>query len=316
MSVGALAGFALVFVVVAWSTSALGALAYTAARPALVRRGPWAARRAAEVAAVAPLALGVLVVATLVAQSLIDVDHCGAHDHHAHLCLAHGAVWSERAWVLTALAVAVVTAVGRGGALAVRYLRGAHSVRALHQLSRDLGAVRLVESPRAFCFVTRRGIYASSGAWAALGETERAAVLAHEAAHLRHGDLRIRAALEIALVFAAPFAGAGLRSGWLAACERLCDARAAAEAGDPTIVASAMLSLSRLDASCAQHAFGFTPTAADIDGRIRAVLAGGPLGERAAHHIRRIALVAGAGLAVAALATAGELHHALETLLG
>ncbi|MBA3457038.1 MAG: hypothetical protein H0T42_28375, partial [Deltaproteobacteria bacterium] len=99
MSLGSLAGFALVFVVTTWTLSAAGVLALSRAQPWLRRVGPMAERRAAETAAIVPVLLGMIAVATLLLQSTFGVDHCAAHGHHAHLCVTHGTQWIERTWV-------------------------------------------------------------------------------------------------------------------------------------------------------------------------------------------------------------------------
>ncbi len=316
MSIGAAAGFALVFVVTTWTLSALGALALGHVRPWLQRIGPMAERRAAHAVAIVPIVVGALAVATLLFQSTMGVDHCEAHGHHAHLCIAHGTQWIDRSWVVVALAIVTATMLGRTVIVAASFLRGARSIRALHALSRDAGAVRLVESDRAFCFVARPGVYVSSRVWTSLSEGERAALVAHESAHIRQGDLRTRAVLEAFLVFAAPLVGDRVRSTWLAASERLCDAHAASVTGEPEVVASAMLSMCRLQATRPAPAFGFTPTVGEVEDRVRAVLAGGPLGERAAVVLGRAVIASCVALAIAGVVAAEPIHHAFETLLG
>jgi beta-lactamase regulating signal transducer with metallopeptidase domain len=173
-----------------------------------------------------------------------------------------------------------------------------------------------VESERAFCFVAGGTIYASAHVWAALSESERAALVAHETAHVHQGDLRMRALLEVSLVLAAPLVGARVRELWIASSERLCDARAADATGEPACVASAMVSLCRLQASRPVASFGFTPNASELAGRVRAVLAGGPIGERAAAILHRTVLAACLALLAGSIVAAEPLHHAFETLLG
>lgn len=316
MSLGAFAGFALVFVVTTWTLSAIGALALAKARPWLQRVGPMAERRAAQAVAIVPVVLGVFAVVTLLIQSTMGVDHCEAHGHHAHLCITHGAQWIERSWVVVSLAIVSATMLGRMVVVAASFLRGARSIRELHALSRDAGDVRLVDSDRAFCFVARPGIYVSSRVWMSLSEGERAALVAHEAAHIRNGDLRTRAVLEAFLVFAAPLVGERVRTTWLAASERLCDAHAASVTGEPETVASAMLAMCRLQAMRPVPAFGFTPTVEEVEGRVRAVLACGPLGERAAIVLGRGVVAFSVALVIAGVVAAETVHHAFETLLG
>lgn len=316
MSLGAFAGFALVFVVTAWTISTLGAFALVYSRPWLQRVGPMAERRAAEAVAVVPIVVALLAVVTLLIQSTVGVDHCEAHGHHAHLCITHGAQWIERTWVVVALAVVAATVLGRMVIVAASFARGARSIRELHGLSRDAGDVRLIDSERPFCFVARSGIYVSSRVWSSLTEGERAALVAHETAHVHHGDLRKRAVLEALLVFSAPLVGDRVRNIWLQASERLCDAHAASVTGEPETVASAMLSMCRLHASRPEPTFGFTPTADDVEGRVRAVLAGGPLGDRAAIVFARVVVASCVVLAIAGFVAAEPVHHAFETLLG
>ena len=319
MTAASLAGFALVFVTVAWTLSSLGGLLLSSVRPSLTRLGPLAERRAAEAVAIVPVLLAAVAVATLIAQSAIGVDHCEAHAHHAHLCLAHGAVWVERAWVVAALACFGAAVLTRVALLVTNGVRGARSIAQLRSVSTQAGDVRVVDSDRAFCFVAgvrRPTIYVSTRAWSALPQAERRALVAHESAHVHQGDLRRRIIIEAFLAFAAPLVGDRVRSAWMLATERLCDARAAETIGEPEAVASAMVSLCRLNASRPATTFGFTPTAQQLAQRVRAVLAGGPLGERAAIVLGRTVSIATLAV-VGVIAIAAEpLHHVFETLLG
>jgi beta-lactamase regulating signal transducer with metallopeptidase domain len=218
---------------------------------------------------------------------------------------------------VVALAIAGATFLGRAALIAMSFVRGGRSVRALHELSRDAGAVRIVDSERAFCFVAGRvpAIYVSSRVWDELPLAEREALVAHESAHVEHGDLRMRVVLEICLVFAAPLVGDRVRATWLGASERLCDAHAAS-ASSPEIVASAMVSLCRLQASRPATSFGFTPTVAELAARVESVLADRPLGKRTATLAGRIVAATCAMLIAGAAIAAEPLHHAFETLLG
>ena len=313
--IGAIAGFALVFVVTVVTVSALGALVLGVLRRRLQKLGPMAERRAAEAVAIAPVAIGVIAVTTLVVQSMIGVDHCVVHDHHAHLCLTHGAQWIERTWVVVVLAIAAATFIGRVVIVAATYVRGAQSLRALQAISLSHGDVRLVESDRTFCFVARNGVFVSSRVWSSLPEDERSALLAHEQAHVRHGDLRKRVMLEALLAFAAPLVGDRVRAVWMRASERLCDAHAAAVT-DAETVARAMVSMCRIGGTPPATVFAFTPTMEELAGRIEAVLAGGPLGDRASAMLTRAGVATCVFLAIVGVVAAEPIHHAFETLLG
>lgn len=312
----ALLGFGIVFLVCTWGLSAFGGilLAWSAGR--IQRVGPRFERRIATLVAFVPLGLGIAVTAVLLAQSALGSDHCTVHDHHAHLCLTHGAHWLELPSVTVALAIGGVTVLARAALFVRAYVRGARSARLLRAASREHDGVRLVDSARAFAFVGGAGeVYVSTRVWEALSVEQRAAMLAHEAAHIANGDLGKRVALELALMFAAPLVGGRVLSMWLSSSERLCDARAA-QASSPEVVADAMVALCRLQIERPANSFGFTPSSSELARRIEAVLNEAPLGSGLARLTGRIALVA-TGVLVTATAVAAEpLHHAFETLLG
>jgi hypothetical protein len=77
-----------------------------------------------------------------------------------------------------------------------------------------------------------------------------------------------------------------------------------------------MVSLCRLHTSRPAASLGFTPTPCELAGRVHAVLAGGPIGERAAAILGRGILVTSLLLVGAAIVAVEPLHHAFETLLG
>lgn len=315
MSIGALAGFLLVFVVTVVTMSALAGVTHAMFVERLQRTGPMAERRAAAVVAIVPVVIALLAVGALVLQARFGVDHCEVHGHHAHLCFTHGALWVERMWVVVLLTVAGATFLARATIMAASYVRGETSVRALRAMSRAHGDVQIVDSARAFCFLARGGVFVSSRVWSALPEQERAALVAHERAHARNGDLAKRLVIETLLLFAAPFVAERARSAWLRASERLCDAHAA-RVTDAETVASAMVSMCKLGSTQPVTGFAFTPTARELAGRIEALLAGGSLGERAATVLMRVAWLGCLALAYVGAVAAEPIHHAFETLLG
>ena len=318
MSIASLGGFVLVFVLVAWSLSAIGGLALLGGRTSLRRHGPAVERRAAVAVAVVPVALAFSVVAALVVRSLVGPDHCEVHHHHAHLCLVHGAVWLDRAWVVAALATVTAVVAMRSAFLVANLLRGTRGLAELASASTVHGNVRIVESERAFGFVAglvNPAIYVSSRAWSALTEIEREALVAHERAHVAHGDLRARIVLEGFLTLASPLVGELVRATWRSASERLCDTEAVKAIRDAPAVASAMVALCRLHAS-RPPALGFTPAAHELADRVQAVLNGEPSGVRSATILARAVSTAALTIIIAAGLAAEPLHHALETLLG
>lgn len=323
MNAASLVGFGVVFLLVSGLASALLTAMIRFAAP----RGPAVERRAAFLAAALPVLLGAAVVAILVGESLLGVDHCRTHGHHAHLCLVHGAAWADRAWAVALVTAGAAAVIARGAALAFSMLRG---LRLMSRLARPLqatageafvdGALVVVPSERPFCFVAglrHPRIFVSTAARRALAEDEWQAMLAHERGHIEHGDLRRRLELELLLLFAAPLAGELVRRHWDAATERLRDAGAAALAS-PESVASALVCMAKAALRLrAGQLVSFTPPAGrGLALRITSLLDRSPLGEREARRVARVALLSTGSLALLALLLAGPLHHALETLLG
>jgi Zn-dependent protease with chaperone function len=312
-------GFALVLVLALGALSALAAAAVVLAGGALRRRGPLAERRAIELAAVAPPLMAGALLLALVAQSYLGVDHCTRHDHHAHLCVAHGDGWSQRAWVVAVVSAAAALVLARLVFVVARLAGAAGAIRRLRALSRHDGDVRLVDSPHAFCFVAgvrAPEIFASTAAWRGLADDERAAMVAHERGHRLHGDVLRRLGLDLALIVAAPWVGAGLAGRWAHATERLRDADAARAVGDPEPVARALVRLCRLARDASLPGLAFAGRGRLLAERVEALLTPGPSGRRAARRLSIASTVSLAVLIALAAALAGPLHHALETLLG
>ncbi len=337
MSAASLIGFGVVLLMVSWLTSAGLALGIGK----LARLGPAVERKAATLAAVLPVVLGIAVVATLVVESIIGVDHCDTHGHHAHLCLVHGAAWAERRWAVVLIAGGSALLLWRGVALASSLWRGARMTR---QLTSPLvggaapvgsgatpvgsGAgedgvgdmLRVVPSERPFCFVAgmrRPRIFASTAARRALGDEEWRAMLAHEREHITHRDLLHRLGLELLLLLAAPFAASKVRAHWDSATERLRD-HDAADRATPEAVASALLCMAKATLQLrASGQAAFMPQAqSELSQRITSLLDRAPRGDGEARRVARFALLAVGGLALLTIAHADPLHHALETLLG
>lgn len=317
---GALVGFAMVFVLTAWTVSALVYLMFGVTRRRLRRLGPAAERRITALAGALPLLLGATVVATLVIRSIAGHDHCPAHDHHAHLCVAHGDAWIERPWAVALVAAAAAVLLARLSMLGGALLRGRRALAQVRAASTRLAEIRLVDSQRPFCFVAglrRPEIYVSTAAWHGLDADEREAMLAHERGHVRHHDLAWRSLIEVVTAFGAPLMPAPLLARWEHATERLRDDDAAVALGAPEDVAGAMVHLCRLGASPAgAGSVGFTPMPGALNDRVEALLAGGPRGERAAVALGLSWLALVTAVAIAIATHAEPLHHALESLLG
>lgn len=316
MSAASLIGFGVVFLLVCWTASAVLALLVTT----VGRRGPAVERRMAELAAVVPVALACAVVGILAVESVVGIDHCDSHGHHAHLCIRHGIGWAERPWAVAAVVAGVAVVGARGLLLVIATVRGHQMVSRLRAAVVGDARVQLVTSERVFCFVAglvRPTIYVSTAARDALSPEEWSAMLAHEQSHVANRDLMHRLGLELLLLLAAPLAGIVIRERWDAATERLRDTDAAEQAS-PEAVASALVHMARAQALPPLGGIAaFTPTGEQLlTTRVEALLDGAPRGVESARRLARVALASSVVVVTLAFVFAQPLHHALETLLG
>lgn len=327
MTAASLVGFALALVVVAWLASVGLTGAVLVAQPWLRRCGPATERTATTLAIVMPPMIAVALVVPVVVDSVLaagtaGADHCGIHDHHAHLCVVHGGAWADAPGAIVALALVGALVLGRLSRLAwaVFTMR-----RAVARLDASLPAkvaaaeLRLVPTTHTFCFVAgvrHPRIYIGAGLWQRLDDEARAALLAHERAHIAQRDPAGSIALAALAAFAPPGLAAVLQRRWAAATERLCDARAVA-ATSVDAVARALMVTARAerDPAPGDLALAFAPRA-DLADRVDAVLAEGPTGAAAAQTLSGAALGLLGGVALLAAAAIDPTHHALETLLG
>lgn len=321
---GSWVAFGLLFFTTTLSLSVLLNAGVLLARPLLRRSGAWVERQASTAALVLPPLLGLSVVVALGAQSALALadgtDHCLAHGHHLHLCLQHGRAWLEQAWALALVAAAATFVTARAVASVWSHTLAQRASATLRTLGTALGErCYLVPSQERFAFtvgVFSPAVLLSSAAWEALGPQERAAVVAHELAHLEHGDLWRRVMLGFAASFGAPFLVEHTLRLWALSAERICDRRAAQVVGRPSVVASAMLELVRVTPSPLAPAGALFAASGDVPERVRSVLSEEPGGERPARHLVRWAAAAGVALTVACGVFAEPLHHLLETILG
>ena len=324
---GSLIGFALVWVVTTWLTSAGLAGWLLRARDRLRRMGPRAERRAASIALALPVALGAVVTIGLAGFSLLGpsfgvADHCLWHDHHLHLCLRHGTAWLTHSWTVALTAGLAALLVVRVARAAVRWWNTARRLRALRAVSceramPDGTLVVCAPSRQRFCFTaglrTPR-IYIGSATLDQLRRDEQRAMIAHERAHVAFGDLWRGSALSMLALLGAPGLAASALRAWRDAGERLCDRVAADTVGSPEAVASAIVAFARVPACSTGYAF--LPHPAQVVERVEAVLGDAPRGDRAARRLGATAALALLGFAAFAALLADPLHHAVETLLG
>jgi Zn-dependent protease with chaperone function len=327
---GSLLGFGLVFLAVSWAGSALLGGALLALRKRVRRTGPRTERALAAAALIAPPFAAATLVVSLAGLSLMQVlsgrgDHCTTHDHHLHLCLQHGGDWAENT-------VAVLALLLLGSVLVAGLVRRLHAYRATSELIREIERhavarhdlptdVSLVPSGTPLCVtagIRKPRILISTASWNLLAVDERRAVLAHERAHIEHGDTRWRLALSLLGAFGLPGLGRRLLAIWMHAAERLCDWRASITVEEPTVVAQALVRLAR--ASSVARAPRIAETLAfaspnSVADRVEAILDAEPDGAALGSRALTALAVAATLHSVATILFAGPLHHLLETLL-
>lgn len=183
-------------------------------------------------AALSAVLLPLVMMAAIVASNLFPsagwmASHCGAHSHdHIHACLntaEQGAlpVW-HGAVALLAIVIAMVSLV-RTLATERRLQR---RLQALIKLSNGQGRFRRLHDARAVALAVGGGepaVLLSSGLLNSLNPHQRRIVLAHESAHLRHGDPRRNRLVVLFLALSIPPLAKRLRTVWENALEEAAD---------------------------------------------------------------------------------------------
>jgi Zn-dependent protease with chaperone function len=324
VTAASLVAFSTVFVATSLGLSVLFLVSLFLGRPILRRLGPWVERRAATVALVLPPLLAFGLVLTLAASSAVALwrgtDHCLAHAHHLHLCLVHGAAWVSQPWALClVIAAATFVAARCSLSLSAHWVaqRAASHLRAIGSPLRE--RTYLVPSDDRFAFTAgllSPTVVFSSAAWEILEPEQREAILAHELAHVAHGDIWRRAALGVAACFGAPYLVSRALRIWELAAERICDRHAAHAVDRPSTVASAMLALVRARPARFAPEGAVFAAASHVTERIESVLREEPSGESHARRLLIVFAVVSALFAIACAVFAGPIHHTLETILG
>ncbi len=255
------------------------------------------------------LSVGVTVAAAIPAA---QGCHCGGGLSAAlHLCFVH----PEQSLSLLPLALLPLLV------LAVRIAKHAppflRRARAGLALSRSGRLFNRVAAPigNAFSILwPRPRIVVDSAWWSELRPLERRIVLAHECAHLRRGDPIVLELLSSMALFLPRSLAGSVLTAWRDHAERQADAVAARKLGDPSAVASLLVSLHR--GAQARTALGLAfQDGSGLESRVRALLEGRPtistgtdLGPRS-----RLAMALAIGLP---LAMAQRVHAFIESLIG
>lgn len=287
--------------------------------------------------ATAPIATALLL--AVLAPGLLgllqpELDHCGEHAGHLHLCLVHAPALAL-AWLAAALGTALAW-LAWNGLRAHRQLHATRrAVQALRAQATPLrhapaeasdgseatnGPVLQVDGAEAVALTTgflRPRTFVSRGLVDALEDDELTALLAHERAHVRRREPLRRWLARVGTRPLWPAARRAILRAVVLSSEQVCDAAAARETG-PEAVARAIL---RVEALARRVRDRTAPTDAPslvagfgdgaLDARIEALL-----GPATAAPPRRLAAVGWlGGSAIAVVALASVLHHAAEHLL-
>lgn len=306
------------------ATALLVAVAYPWLRRRLSRLPGRLRARLVMMTLAAPL-LAALVLSTLALLPGLTalvwpaLDHCTHHDdEHFHLCVVHAPTLVDlgMSWGLL-MATLLFLSIGLGRT-ARRVQRGHRLLRRLQRNARGAssGAHAIVDSeaPLALTAGLRRPqVFVTRGLLDGIDSRSQRAILAHEAAHVRRRDPLRKLVAELLAVAQVPLIRRMLLDDLCLACEEACDDEAALSVGDRTLVAMALVRLSRLVERTPTRA---TPLAArfgdtSIGIRVHALL--GP--PKPSPLMPRTSVSVISAVVVAALLI-GPLHHVTETLLG
>ncbi len=294
------------FLATAWCSAALLFPAWNTA----VARRPSLARRTLLVAALPALAGVAVALAAFVPGdphlgALLGCHCATSMPGWIHLCPAHPT--TAPGVLLPSLATLLLLGPGRLGALA-RLAR--------EPLGAGTGATpTVVDLPRPVALLVgwlRPSLVVDRGLWRALEPAHRAAVVAHEQAHLHRRDPLVLAALRGLGSLGPARAGHTLAGHWLRHAEREADAGAAHALDNPLVVAEALLRCARLGARTDAAVLGWT---GGLEGRVEALVDRDGDIHPARSKPGASDLAALAVVAAAALLSVPWLHHHLEHLL-
>lgn len=171
------------------------------------------------------------------------------HDHWhrwAQAVQAHPTVHAGLHLFNVALLLAIPVVLGRTLFHATRAATFARTLRGLPMEERRLAGavVHVLPVDRAFCFVSgvrRPRIFVGQALLSALSPREAAAMVAHEAAHVRRRDPLMLAILNLLYALCPLPGGVRLVTAWVRTAERVCDEAAAQACGDRRQVAAALV---------------------------------------------------------------------------
>jgi Zn-dependent protease with chaperone function len=325
LALGLVAASLVIFLSVAACVAVMSRMLYSATPGWLGKLAPAARANCLLAWAAAPLLVGLVTLVFIFSPSMahligLSADHCHAHGHHAHLCVAHTMLLTGSSLERMILGGIAVIVLGRAFSAWIRLRPAQRALRMLLDLGkRSSGAPCYYIVPSAHPFaltagLTRPEVLVSSRLFDKLKPSELATVLSHEWAHQRRRDaLRLFAAdllCELHLPVTRRFIQQHLRL----AVEQACDEAAARQSGDRLHVAEVILKVMRMARTANPLPFvgpSFTGSNASlmVEGLLRPELAPRPwLG---AGSFVLIGLLIAAGLV-----TGDWWHHSAEALFG
>jgi Zn-dependent protease with chaperone function len=300
---------------VGWSCAAIGdRLAGPLSQSTALR----AALALLPVASAASVALS-----ALSPQALLWACHCLAHPHHPHLCLEHASF----SWVLVVAAALAIPLVMRS-ALSLAALRSDYFETS--RWAARLSVSETVEVDGAPVDVTEQAggqaltlglfrprVVFGQLLWARLDADGRNAIAAHERAHVARRDPLTLLLVRAACCFVGASSADRLVRSWRRAAEIACDRLAARAVGDPTTVATALVTCGRLQLERCAAPSSLAAASDDLELRIQCLLAQEALPQADRRgDLASVLFRMGVVTVLLILVVGPGTHHAMETLLG
>jgi hypothetical protein len=298
-------------------------LATTAVAPVLLRRAalprldPQARKMRLLLVALLPWAVPLMVVSAVFVPAIakplgVIAHHCVEHGPgHPHICLAHPPIVALSPWHWLAVSFAFLWLLWRIGTHVLHRRRVRAQLRSLLAFAGGSGPVRTLDTSHVVALAADPGrpvILLSSELRRRLQPRQRRIVLAHEVAHLRHGDLSFSHSIEALSVLHIRPVARRLRAAWRQAIEEHADDVVAAKFGRED-VAHALIQVARMPALSAGSAL--RATGGNTVQRIERLL------DAPAEMRGRASFAAGyAGAMLGSWVILVWAHHTIETLLG
>lgn len=184
------------------------------------------------IVALSAVLLPVIMLTVLLAANLLPSQewmarHCGTHSHdHIHACLSTADSKSLPVWHGAAALLAIVIAITSLIRTAAAEWRLQRRLKVLFRLSKGQGRLRRLHDSRAIALAvggSEPAVLLSSGLLNNLNAQQRRIVLAHESAHLRHGDPGRNRLAVLLLALFIPALAKRLRAIWENAMEQAAD---------------------------------------------------------------------------------------------